>query len=349
MDISVQERNFRIKKRSEALTSACVAGDNDADLAAEETSVREAETHNDRISFRDIGERLRAYRLGRGLAPEVLAERLGISRAALYRAEKGEIRKIEMLTSIADELGVSLPSLLGVGVEYVSTATAFFERMRQMEVECQQIIGLFSPVSYLLTSDAYDEVLREVLKESMPEGADQANGKRAVDALVAILKERKAAFRLRRPLIVSLISSADLERFLLHGLAGRQDLPPAEIVERRRQARREAEYILGLLRDQPIGIQIGIVREPVPATSFQIFRQADRSVLAISPFRLGEQPNIRLGVALITSAPEAMTLHEEIAARLWSESLKGAEAAAYLEAMIAKYGIAEADNEAAGE
>ena len=80
----------------------------------------------------------------------------------------------------------------------------------------------------------------------------------------------------------------------------------------------------------------------MPATSFQIFRQADRSVLAISPFRLGEQPNIRLGVALITSAPEAMALHEEIAARLWSEALKGAEAAAYLESMIGRYGIAGA-------
>ena len=299
----------------------------------------QASPGNDRISFRDIGERLRAYRLGRGLTPEALAGRLGISRAALYRAEKGEIRKIEMLTSIPDELGVSLPSLMGVGVEYVSTATAFFERMRQMEVECQQIIGLFSPVSYLLTSDAYDEVLREVLKESAPEGTDAQGSARAVDALMAILKERKAAFRQRRPLIVSLISSADLERFLLHGLAGRHDLPQAEIDDRRRQARREAEYILGLLRDQPIGIQIGIVREPVPATSFQIFRQADRSVLAISPFRLGEQPNIRLGVALITSAPEAMALHEEIAARLWSEALKGAEAADYLAAMIGKYGI----------
>ena len=85
------------------------------------------------IRFSDIGARLRAYRIGKGIAPELLAEKLGISRAALYRAEKGQIRKIEMLTSIADELGVSLPSLMGVGVEYVSTATAFFERMRQLD------------------------------------------------------------------------------------------------------------------------------------------------------------------------------------------------------------------------
>lgn len=292
----------------------------------------------DGIRFSDIGARLRAHRMGKGLTPEALAAKLGISRAALYRAEKGEIRKIETLTSIADELGVSLPSLMGVGVEYVSTAIAFFERMRQLEEDCRQVIGLFSPVSYLLTSDGYDTVLGTVLKESVPDGVDTESA-RAVDALLEILRARKQAFRLRRPLIVSLISSADLERFLLHGLIGRLDLPAETIDERRRAARREAECILAMLEEQPIGIQIGIVREPVPATSFQIFRQADRSVLAISPFRLGEQPNVRLGVALITSAPEAMALHEEIAERLWNGALKGADAADYLRGMIARYAI----------
>nr|WP_274709325.1 helix-turn-helix transcriptional regulator [Nitratireductor luteus] len=283
---------------------------------------------------------MRAYRIGQGIAPETLALRLGISRAALYRAEKGQIRKIEMLTAIADELGVSLPSLMGVGVEYVSSATAFFERMRQLEAECQQIIGLFSPVSYLLTSDNYDSELQEVLAESVPDGASASHeASQTIEALLDILKARKTAFRMRRPLIVSLIATADLERFLLHGLIGRHDLPQSLVDERRLKARREAEHIIKTLRNQPIGVQIGVVREPVPATSFQIFRQADRSVLAISPFRLGEQPNIRVGVALITSAPEAMQLHEDIAARLWDEALKGADAADYLEAMVQKYGI----------
>ncbi|WP_367714391.1 helix-turn-helix transcriptional regulator (plasmid) [Nitratireductor sp. GISD-1A_MAKvit] len=297
-------------------------------------------SQGDLIRFSDIGARLRAFRLGKGLAPEELAEKLGISRAALYRAEKGEIRKIEMLTSIADVLGVSLPSLMGVGVEYVSSAIAFFERMRQLEDDCQQVIGLFSPVSYLLTSDAYDDALQEVLRESVPAEVDpDGTSGEVVDGLIDILRARKKAFRLRRPLIVSLIASADLEGFLLHGLIGRHDLPPDVVHKRRLQARREAEYILTMLREQPIGIQIGIVREPVPATSFQIFRQQDRSVLAISPFRLGEQPNIRVGVALITSAPEAMTLHEDIAERLWGDALKGDEAVSYLETMIEKYAI----------
>lgn len=290
--------------------------------------------------FAEIGARLRAFRMGRQLSPDNLASQIGISRAALYRAEKGEIRKIETLTSIADVLDVSLPSLMGVGVEYVSNAIAFFERMRQMEEECQQIIGLFSPISYLLTSSDYDVVLREVLMESnQPAGSDGRSVQETIDTLLHILMERKRNFQRKRPLIVSLISTGDLERFLLHGLIGRYDLP-AEIVRKRRlHARREAQHIVGMIREQPMGVQIGLVQEPVPATSFQIFRQRTRSVLAISPYRLGEQPNIRLGVALITSAEEAMTLHEDIVDRLWKSSIKGPEAVEHLETMIQRFAI----------
>lgn len=294
---------------------------------------------NTPVRLSDIGARLRAFRIGRGISSEILAQKLSISRAALYRAEKGEIRKIETLTNIADVLGVSLPSLLGVGIEYVDTAAAFFERMRQMEMECEQIIGLFGPVSYLLTSDDYDDMLELVLKESVPlDSGGRSESIAAVDTLMDILRQRKSAFRKRKPLLASLIASADIERFLLHGLTGRHDLDAEGVAERRRMARREIEFVVKLLREQPIGVQIGIVLEAVPATSFQIFRQTDRSILAISPFRLGEQPNVRLGVALITAAPEAVSLHEEISSRLWNQSLKGADAADYVDGLIQKYG-----------
>lgn len=292
------------------------------------------------VRFSDIGERLRAFRLGRGITPEDLARRLGISRAAMYRAEKGHIPKIEALMRIGDVLGVPLPSLLGVGVEYVDEAVAFFERMRQLEEHCQHIIMLFGPVSFLLTSDEYDEVLREALVESVPDVASETGkGLEAINTLMRILAERKAFYTKNRPSIVSLISSSDLERFLLHGLTGRHDLSRPVIERRRHAARREVEHILQMLVEEPIGVQIGIVREPTPATSFQIFRQKDRSILAISPFRLGEQPNTRVGVALITSAPDAVTLHESIVQRLWDAALKGPAAARYLTQLIDRYGI----------
>ncbi|NDW03662.1 helix-turn-helix domain-containing protein [Jiella sp. 40Bstr34] len=292
------------------------------------------------IRLSDIGARLRAFRMGRGLTPEAVAASLGISRAALYRAEKGEIPKIETLTRIADVLGTSLPSLLGVGVEYVDTAIAFFERMRQIEEEAEQIIGLFGPVSYLLTSDAYDGMLQEVMLDAIPPGEDAFGAARqSVDALMSVLRQRKSWYKRRQPLIVSLIASSDLERFLLHGALGRHDLPPETVAERRHLARSEVERIATMLRRPPPGVQIGIALEPTPATTFQIFRQRHRSTLAISPFRLGEQPNVRIGVALITSAPEPMRLHEDIARRLWEGALKGDAAADFLDGLLGRYGI----------
>ena len=86
--------------------------------------------------------------------------------------------------------------------------------------------------------------------------------------------------------------------------------------ERRALARAEVEHFAALMEDEPIGVQIGIVPDTLPHASFQIFRQPDRHILALSPFRLGEQPNIRVGVAMITSAPEALALHEKMAKEL---------------------------------
>ena len=70
------------------------------------------------IRFDDIGNRLKAFRLGSDLSAEDIAAKLGISRTALYRFEKGEVAKIETLEKLAELLQVSVPTLLGVGVEY---------------------------------------------------------------------------------------------------------------------------------------------------------------------------------------------------------------------------------------
>ncbi len=76
--------------------------------------------------FDDVGNRLKAFRLGSGLSADAVATQIGISRAALYRYEKGEVAKIETLDRMATLLGVSVPTLLGVGVEDMSSAVAFF-------------------------------------------------------------------------------------------------------------------------------------------------------------------------------------------------------------------------------
>ena len=74
------------------------------------------------------------------MSPEQVAEQLGISRAALYNYEKGEGPvKLETLERIAELLKTSLPSILGVGTEYFSSAMAYFERLRQIEAASERV------------------------------------------------------------------------------------------------------------------------------------------------------------------------------------------------------------------
>jgi transcriptional regulator with XRE-family HTH domain len=290
------------------------------------------------IRFDDIGNRLKAFRLGSGLSAEEVAKRIGISRTALYRFEKGEVVKIETLEKLAELLQVSLPTLLGVGVEYIASAVTYFERMRQIEETAEHIIVLAGPLSYLLASDAFNAVLGQLLKESIPENVeDRARADSEVEEIMAVLTQRKETYRRRQPAIVNLIAASEIARFLINGMVGRLDLPENVRRERRALARAEVEHFALIVEREPIGVQIGIVPETLPHTGFQIFRQPDRQLLSLSPFRLGEEPNVRVGVAMITSAPEALALHQRAAEGMWTRALKGTAAAAYLRQLIARH------------
>lgn len=292
------------------------------------------------MAFRydDIGNRLKAFRLGSGLSADEIAKQLGISRAALYRFEKGELAKIETLEKLAELLGVSVPTLLGVGVEYIASAVSYFERLRQIEETAEHIIVLAGPISYLLASDTFDAKLAEVLRESVPENLEERDrALKEVGEIMAILHARKETFRRRRPAIVNLVSSSEIERFLRDGLIGRQGLSDKIRRERRAQARIEVAHLAAMVRDEPIGVQVGIVPDTLPHTGFQIFRQPDRQLLSLSPFRLGEQPNVRVGVAMITAAPEALALHQKAVEEMWQRALKGAAAAKFLRGLMSNY------------
>lgn len=286
-------------------------------------------------STEDVGRRLRAFRMGAGFTPEELAVKAGVSRAAIYRYESGKPPKVDTLGKIADLLGVSLPTLLGVGVEYIASAISFFERMRQMEEDVDQITVMFGPVSYLLTTDRYDALLPKIFDESIPQ--DVGDRKAAVGeiaALMDILKTRKETYRRRRPNIVSLVSAAELEEFGRVGFIGAHNPPGVDLAERRDAARAEIENIVDMLREQPIGVQIGVVIDSMPGASFQVFKRADRAQVAVSPFRLGSFANIRVGVATITAATEAVQLYGAMTDQLWRRSLKGEQAADFIEKNI---------------
>ncbi len=290
------------------------------------------------LRYDDIGNRLRAFRLGSGLPAEEVARRIGISRTALYRFEKGEVVKIETLQKLAELLQVSLPTLLGVGVEYIASALTYFERMRQIEETAEHIIVLAGPLSYLLASDDFNAVLGQLLKESIPESVDDIRRAEAeVDEILSVLQKRKDTYRRRQPTIVNLIAASEISRFLINGMVGRLDLPDRVRAERRELARAEVNHFANIIEQEPIGVQIGIVPETLPHTGFQIFRQPDRQLLSLSPFRLGEEPNVRVGVAMITSAPEGLALHRRAAEGMWRRALKGATAAEYLRGLIARH------------
>ncbi|WP_413282951.1 helix-turn-helix domain-containing protein [Vibrio sp. MA40-2] len=281
--------------------------------------------------FSGIGDRLKAYRLGRNLSPEVVADLIGVSRAALYRYEKGVPPKLETLEKISEVLEVSLPTLLGVGVEYIASCLSFMERMRQIESETHHISALFGPISYLLTTDTYDTMLHEVLIESLPdEFKRNSEALNEISTITDILKERKKNYSQNKPSILSLVSISELERFIHNGFIGHYNLSDTVKKYREEVARKEVQNIVNLLEEQPIGVQLGVLIDTIPNSNFQIFRQKSKDIVAISPFSLGDLPNIRLGVAMITNAPDAVKFHSNITNNLWDRSLKGIKAIDYI-------------------
>lgn len=297
-------------------------------LIIETVMIRDASSTRT-INFNDIGARLRAYRIGAGLRAEQIADVLGISRAAVYRMEKGEIVKIETLEKLADILKTSLASLMGVGTEYYPSAIAYIERMRQLEQGATRILAHFEPISFLLTSDEYIHHLEQMLRES----GDYLNEER-IEPLMSLLRNRKRTYTSNPAPIVSLIGMRELERFVHFGLVGRMDLPPATKMERSLAARAEVERIADLLDRQPIGMQIGIMNESMPNATFQVFERPSGSYVAISPFRFGEFPNISSGIASVTAAPEAVSLYTDMVETLWHRAYKGQEGAAMLRKML---------------
>ena len=285
--------------------------------------------------FEEVGQRLRAYRLGRNLTAEDVAQQLGISRAAVYRLEKGEIVKIQILSALSKLLDVSLPSMLGVGVEYYDNAIAFFERMRQLEGDSIQLLGNFSPMSWLIMSDDYMSYLRIMLMEAIPDGSgDRQRHVEFIDSIMSLLEERRVTASRRRIPVVSLVGSQDIERFLRLGLIGRFDLPENVHAERRRAARHEVERLHDLMLRQPIGTQVGVVDGQPPSQTFQVYDRPNMSSVSLSPYRLGDQPNVTSGIAMVTSAPDAVRHFERTFQTQWEAAYKGSDGARILRRIL---------------
>jgi transcriptional regulator with XRE-family HTH domain len=285
------------------------------------------------INYPNIGQRLRAYRMAQRLTADEAAQHLGVSRAALYRIEAGEVVKIDTLERLSKLLNTSITSLLGVGLEYHSNPISYFERMRQLEAQADQIIAHFSPISYLLVSERYPDFLKTMMLESLP-NKDDEKAREDVHTIMSILDARRREARKRQLSIINIVSIPELKRFLLLGLIGRFNMSEPEVILRKAAAQAEVEHLASLMLHEPMGTQIALIDDTLPNVTFEIFRCPQETYLAVSPFRLGELPNIRYGVATVTTSKEAVSLYSRLAEELWSRSHRGAEGAALLKEIV---------------
>lgn len=291
------------------------------------------------MRFTEIGQQLRAYRLESGLRAEEIAARLGVSRAALYRYEKGEVIKLDTIKRLAELLKISPLSLLGIGVEYYHRPVGYFERMRQVEESADQILQVDGPLAYLVTSDSYDAALAAALGELAEQsGAERAQLRASADQALGILVARKRLYVQRRPGIICILSPARVARFLDIGIAGAATLSERTRRQCRQVAAAEVLNIAALLEAEPMGLQFGLLNGTEPTGSFKILRARDRATLAVNPFPSDTLPGTPTGVAMITAADEAIAAHQRVAEGLWKEASKGAAAAARLRDIVAQRG-----------
>src|ERR1700749_3674935 len=206
------------------------------------------------MRFTEIGQQLRAYRLESGLRAEEIAARLGVSRAALYRYEKGEVIKLDTIKRLAELLKISPLSLLGIGVEYYSRPIGYFERVRQVEETADQILQLSGPLCYLTTSEAYDAALAEAFDEAAEASGSERMAMRSMaEQVLGILAARKRMYAMRRPSIIAMVSLPAVQRLLEVGIVSGDNV--SDRVRRicRDVAVAEVDNIANLMETEPMG------------------------------------------------------------------------------------------------
>ncbi len=286
------------------------------------------------MRFADIGQQLRAYRLESGLRAEEIAARLGVSRAALYRYEKGEVIKLDTIRRLAELLKISPLSLLGIGVDYFARPIAFLERLRQAEEEADQILLVGGAVCYQTLTEAFEGALAESWTEVAESSTDRAQARAAAEQALGLLTSRRRLYQARRPTIIGILSEAALAQFIADGVAPGLPVPERTRARCRTAALSEAENIATLMESVPIGVQLGLSPGPGPSASFMVLRGRDRAHAVGSPFPPDAGPSAALGVATITAADEAVAVHQRVAEAAWRDALKGTEAAARVRALI---------------
>ncbi len=288
------------------------------------------------MRFNEIGQQLRAYRMESGLKAEEISARLGVSRAALYRYEKGEVIKLDTVNRLAELLKISPLTLLGIGVEYYAKPVGYAERLRQIEETSDQILQVFGPLCYLITSDQYDSMLAQIFEEhAESQGADRLTARANAEQLLSVMISRKRMYASRKPSIIGIFTIGSIQKFLAEGIAPAATVSEALRIAAREAAAREIELVANLMESEPIGLQLGLMAHGEPNGPFTLLRSRERATLAINPFPADAPPNQQSGVAMITSAEDALAAHQRVSEMAWREAIKGSAAANNVRALVA--------------
>jgi transcriptional regulator with XRE-family HTH domain len=288
------------------------------------------------MRFNEIGQQLRAYRMESGLKAEEISARLGVSRAALYRYEKGEVIKLDTVNRLAELLKISPLTLLGIGVEYYAKPVGYAERLRQIEETSDQILQVFGPICYLITSDQYDSMLAQIFEEQAEaQGPDRVTARAAAEQLLSVLISRKRMYASRKPSIIGILTIGSIQKFLAEGIAPSVNVSEPLRVAAREAAAREIELVASLMESEPIGLQLGLMAHGEPNGPFTLLRSRERATRAINPFPADAPPNQQSGVAMITSAEDAVAAHQRVSELAWRDAIKGSAAAERVRALVA--------------
>ncbi|WP_297490990.1 helix-turn-helix domain-containing protein [Acidocella sp.] len=288
------------------------------------------------MRFNEIGQQLRAYRMESGLKAEEISARLGVSRAALYRYEKGEVIKLDTVNRLAELLKISPLTLLGIGVEYYAKPVGYAERLRQIEETSDQILQVFGPLCYLISSDQYDSMLSQMFEEHAESmGADRATARAAAEQLISVMISRKRMYASRKPSIIGILTIGSIQKLLAEGIAPAAHVSDQLRVAAREIAAREIELVANYMESEPIGLQLGLMAHGEPNGPFTLLRSRERATLAINPFPSDSPPNLQSGVSMITSAEDAVAAHQRVSELAWREAVKGSAAAEQVRGLIA--------------
>jgi hypothetical protein len=106
--------------------------------------------------------------------------------------------------------------------------------------------------------------------------------------------------------------------------------------ESKAAAMTEVEHLANMIEQAPLGVQIGLLQEPEPSHQAIIYRARDRAHVMANPFAVDAHPSWSIGIASITSADDALAIHQRVAEACWRQARKGLAAAQRLRILIAE-------------